>query len=95
MLSALVRWGSRSQHLRADAQLGTDALILSLRTMFDAAVAGDFEASIEVRIGEDRFRALVAYGELDVARGAAADPDVVIEGEADTLAGVIYTAAAA
>src|SRR5918992_372648 len=56
----LGRWGARSPSRPRDAELGVDSLVLSLRTMFDPRAAGDLEASYELRLGEDVFRAEVA-----------------------------------
>jgi DNA-binding HxlR family transcriptional regulator/putative sterol carrier protein len=85
VIAQLVRWGVRSPSMPFDAPLGTDPLVLTMRTMFRSAEAGDFEATLELRIGEDRFRARVEGGRLELRRGACRDPDAVIEGSPDTL----------
>ena len=38
-IQALGRWAARSPTMRMDLPLSVDALILSLRTMFDSAAA--------------------------------------------------------
>src|SRR5829696_6178650 len=63
----LGRWGARSPSKPADAPLGVDSLILSLRTMFDPVAAGDLEATYELIMGEDRFSAEVSRGDFEVA----------------------------
>lgn len=85
----LGRWGARSPW-RPDAGLGTDSLILSLRTMFDAGASEGLDASYELRLGEDRFRAEVAGGSFEVIRGDAEEPDAVVETDSGTLASVLY-----
>jgi DNA-binding HxlR family transcriptional regulator len=86
----LGRWGARSPSKPADASLGVDSLILSLRTMFDPGAAGDLEASYELILGEDRFSAEVSGGDFEIERGKAVRPDATIEADSNTLAGLIY-----
>ena len=42
--------------------MSLDAHILSLRTLFDAERAGDFAARVELRLGDERFRVVIADG---------------------------------
>jgi DNA-binding HxlR family transcriptional regulator len=86
----LGRWGARSPSKPCDAELGVDSLILSFRTMFDPCAADSLKASYELRLGEDRFRAEVADGRFEVARGGAERPDATIETDAGTLAALVY-----
>jgi DNA-binding HxlR family transcriptional regulator len=86
----LGRWGVRSPLRSCDAKLGVDSLILSFRTMFDPLAAEGVRASYELRLGEDRFRAVVADGRFEVGRGSAERPDAVIETDAGTLAALVY-----
>ena len=86
----LGRWGARSPLRDDDAPLGVDSLILSFRTMFDPGAAEGLEASYELRMGEDRFRAEVTGGSFEVERGGAEWPDATIEAGSATLAGLVY-----
>jgi DNA-binding HxlR family transcriptional regulator/putative sterol carrier protein len=86
----LGRWGARSPSKPEDAPLGVDSLILSFRTMFDSDAAEGLEASYELRIGEDRFRAEVTGCSFEVERGSAERPDAIIETDLATLAGLVY-----
>ena len=90
VIMALGRWGARSPQLMQGHPLSIDALVLSFRTMFDSNTAADLNASIELRIGEDRFHAEIANGEMQLNRGPAARPDTVIEASPDALIAVIY-----
>jgi DNA-binding HxlR family transcriptional regulator/putative sterol carrier protein len=90
VIIALGRWGVRSPTKPPDAELGVDSLILSFRTMFDPDRAEGLDASYEFRLGEDRFRAEVAEGRLEIARGTAEQPDATVEAEAGTLAALVY-----
>jgi DNA-binding HxlR family transcriptional regulator len=87
---SLGRWGARSPSRPRDAALGVDSLVLSLRTMFDAGAAEGIEASYELRLGEDVFRAGVADGRLEVERGRADRPDAIVEADPGTLATLVY-----
>jgi hypothetical protein len=86
----LGRWGARSPLRDDEAPLGVDSLILSFRTMFDPGAAEGLEATYELRMGEDRFRAAVSGGDFEVERGSAERPDAIIEAGSATLAGVVY-----
>jgi len=86
----LGRWGTRSPSRPRDAQLGVDSLILSFRTMFDPRAADGLNASYELRLGEESFRAEVAEGRFEVARGGTVRPDAIIEADPATLAALVY-----
>jgi DNA-binding HxlR family transcriptional regulator/putative sterol carrier protein len=90
VIIALGRWGVRSPTKPPDAELGVDSLILSFRTMFDPDRAEGLDASYELRLGEDSFRAEVAEGRLEIERGTAEQPDATVEADASTLAALIY-----
>lgn len=90
VIIALGKWGVRSPSKPPDAELGVDSLILSFRTMFDPERAAGFGASYEFRLGEDRFRAEVAGGRLEIERGSAERPDATVETDAGTLAALVY-----
>ena len=86
----LGRWGARSPSRLCDAMLGVDSLVLSFRTMFHPQAADGLRASYELRLGEDRFRAVVADGRFEIARGGADRPDATIETDSGTLAALVY-----
>jgi DNA-binding HxlR family transcriptional regulator len=86
---ALGRWAARSPFL-PQGTLGVDSLILSFRTMFDARLAEGFTATVELRIGEDSFHATVNRGCMELIRGGADQPDAIIVGDPDDVAGVVY-----
>jgi len=90
VIIALGKWGVRSPSKPTEAELGVDSLILSFRTMFDPEQAEELDASYEFRLGEDRFRAEVVEGRLEIERGTADQPDATVEAEAGTLAALVY-----
>lgn len=59
-------------------------------TLFDAGAATGLSGSYELRLGEDRFRAKVANGRFDVARGSPHQPDAIIETDPGTLSAVLW-----
>ena len=83
-------WGARSPSKPQDAPLGVDSLILSFRTMFDPDAADGFDASYELRLGEDRFRAVVEEGRFEIVRGNVDRPEAVIKTDPSTLAALVY-----
>lgn len=89
VVMALGRWAARSP-FKPQAGLGVDSLILSFRTMFDARAAEGFNATVQLKIGEDRFHARIARGHLDLIRGSVDHPDATIECEAGSLTAVVY-----
>jgi hypothetical protein len=62
--------------------------VLALKTLFEPSAG--FEASVELRLGEQRFHARVAGGRLAIARGPAERPDATIEGEPGPLAAALW-----
>jgi hypothetical protein len=76
-----------------NAELGVDSLVLSLRTlrtMLDTQAAEGLGAIYTLRLGEVRFRAEVADGRFEVARGEADRPEGVIEADPATLGELVY-----
>jgi DNA-binding HxlR family transcriptional regulator len=86
----LGRWGSRAPFPDGDARMGTDSVVLALKTLFDPAAADGLDATFELRFGEERFAVRVAEGALQATRGAADRPDVAIATDPGTLAAVLW-----
>jgi DNA-binding HxlR family transcriptional regulator len=87
---ALGRWGSRAPFPPGDAQLGVDAMMLALQTVFDPSAADGLSASYELRLGEHTFHARVSDGRLELARESANAPDAIIDTDTGTLAAVLW-----
>jgi DNA-binding HxlR family transcriptional regulator len=87
---ALGRWGSLAPFPPGEAQIGVDATIIALKTLFDPLAADGLRASYELRLGEHRFHAKVADGRLALARGDTDRPDATIQTEAATLATLLW-----
>lgn len=87
---SLGRWGSRGPFPDTDMPLGADALMIALKTLFDPGLASGDDELIEIVLGEDRFRARVADGRLDIVRGAAEQSHARIATDPPTLAAVLW-----
>ena len=91
VLIELGRWGgAHAPEPRPDMCMSIDAHIVSLRTLFDPARAGDYAARVELRLGEDRFRVVIADGEIVAERGELPDAEAVIETDPATLIEVLH-----
>ncbi len=84
ILIALGRWGARAPAAPEGCGMSRDAHILSLMTLFDPELAHGFETALELRLGEERFRAVVA-GDLTLERGQVDQPDAVVTTDHETL----------
>jgi DNA-binding HxlR family transcriptional regulator len=89
VLLALARWGSRVP-ARSAAELSIDALMLALQTTFDRRAAGALRARLELRIGDDCFRAEIGSGRFEVRRGRAARADATLTTGAATLRALVF-----
>jgi DNA-binding HxlR family transcriptional regulator len=90
VLLELGRWGSAAPFPEGDAVFNADALVIALRTVFDPRAAAGLDARVALRLGGDEFRARVADGRLEVARGAQAESDATIEAAPAALAAVLW-----
>jgi DNA-binding HxlR family transcriptional regulator len=90
VIVALGRWGSTAPSPPGDARLGVDSLVLALKTLFDPAAADGFDATFELRLGEQHFWVRVADGRLDVGRGDAVQPVAVITADPGTFAALLW-----
>jgi DNA-binding HxlR family transcriptional regulator len=90
VLLALGRWGARAPLDPERMDMSVDSHVVSLATLFDPERAGDFEARLELRMGEDTFRAVIAGGEIDAGHGEVPAPDAVLTLDPGTLLGLIH-----
>ena len=94
IFQALGRWAVRSPHHDPTRPFSPVSLMLSLRTMFNPAAAGEFKAKIQLHInGEPFFWARNEQGDIRIGRGAIDDPDLVISGSPSAIAGYVYAGA--
>jgi DNA-binding HxlR family transcriptional regulator len=91
----LLRWGARSAAIPLDTAIGTDALILSLRSLFVPAAAQGVDAAFELWITEPArgteaalerpFNAEIIDSQLILGPGRTEHPHAVIRTDAETL----------
>lgn len=86
---ALGQWGAQSPGL-APIEMSVDSHVLALGAMFHPELAGDMNASFELRLGEDRFHVEIADGKIAAARGTAEQPDATIATTPDVLGAVVF-----
>jgi DNA-binding HxlR family transcriptional regulator len=90
VLLALGTWGSSAPAPRGKPQLGVDSTMIALRTLFDPGAAAELDATFELRLGDQVFRARVAGGVFDLERGEAPHADATITADPMTLGGVMW-----
>jgi DNA-binding HxlR family transcriptional regulator len=86
---ALGRWGAGTEPPPEEVGMSVDSHVISLRTLFAPHLAEGLDARLELRLGEQRFRAEVADGQLTVAPGEAPDADATIEAEPAALLALV------
>lgn len=89
ILRDIGRWAARSPAL-TPGPMSVNSVILSFRTMFDPARAGDFRAEIELRFADWVFAVRVADGAISIEPGPAAAPRAIVSGDQNLLAAVVY-----
>jgi DNA-binding HxlR family transcriptional regulator len=87
----LARWAHESPRMRYDLPLGTDSLMLSIKTLFDGHAEGDLQAKIALNLDDERFWIRIADGNLTMARGEIERPDVTLDTDTATLLSLMQT----
>jgi DNA-binding HxlR family transcriptional regulator len=88
---ALGRWGSQAPFPPERGELGVDAMVLALKTVFDPERAKSLrDQTFELRLGETAFALGVGEFALEAARGQAADPVATIATEPGVLQDVLW-----
>ena len=90
IFQAIGRWAVRSPRHDPSRPFTPVSLMLSLRTMFSAAVAGDFAARIQLRMGEENFFWVRECADIRIGRGEVDDPDFKITACPTEIAGIVY-----
>jgi DNA-binding HxlR family transcriptional regulator len=86
----LGRWGAAVPFGPGEPWMSADATLIALKTVFDPGAAGDLSESYELRLGEDRFRAAVTGGRLELARGDGGRPAATLTTDSGTLAALLW-----
>jgi alkyl sulfatase BDS1-like metallo-beta-lactamase superfamily hydrolase len=73
-----------------DVPVGCDAAMLALKNAFHHQAAHDVRIDAEVRFATDTFRITVDDGAIDIARGPARHPDLVMHTDSQTLEELVF-----
>lgn len=87
----LARWAHESSWMRYDLPLGTDSLMLSVKTLFDSRVAGDLRATIALNLDGEPFWIRIADESLTMARGEIEGADVTLDTDNATVLSLMQT----
>ncbi|HSC03367.1 MAG TPA: winged helix-turn-helix transcriptional regulator, partial [Solirubrobacteraceae bacterium] len=88
---ALGRWGSQAPFPPGSGELGDDAMVLALKTVFSPARAEKLRGrTFELRLRETPFAIRVSETALEASRGPAIDPVAVITTEPGILQQVLW-----
>jgi DNA-binding HxlR family transcriptional regulator len=90
IVQSLGRWAARSPAHDPTLPISATSIMLSFRTMFDAARAGDFRATIGFRLGSESFVARVEDGRFESERAEIRQAEAVFIGSPPGLAAFIY-----
>ncbi len=91
VILGLGRWGSRAPFPAEPGELGIDALMLALKTLFDPVRADPLMGmSFELELGDQRFEVRVAEDGLAVERGPAPYAFAKITTDPGTLQQVLW-----
>lgn len=90
ILCQLAGWGFRSPRHDPSQRVSAVAIMLSMQTNFDPALAGDLRCSIAFRFGHARYHAVVDCGTISVGSGEPEHADATITCAPDDLKPVLY-----
>ena len=90
IFQAMGRWAARSPHHDPARPFSPVSLMLSFRAMMDPARARGFTARIGFVLGEDSFLLTITEGHVAPARGSVEGADVILTGDAATMAAAAY-----
>lgn len=93
VIRELGRWAARSPGHDPTLPLSAVSMMLSFRTMFDAAKAGAARMTLGFRFGAERFVVTVADGTLTVRRTETDGAEVVIAAAPEAVAAAVYAGA--
>lgn len=96
IVTELGAWGARAPQPPGATEIGPDSIVLALRSLFDPEAAGETGGGVyEIRFGEDVFQVLVTPGsgeakaQVEILRGAPAEPDAAIDTDPGTFAALV------
>jgi DNA-binding MarR family transcriptional regulator len=91
VLIALGRWGGTHAPESPECGMSLDSHILSMRTLFDPALAEGFETRVQLEVEGTGFRAEVCDGDLEIEYGRDPSSDAVVRSDPRTLIDVLHS----
>lgn len=93
IFQALGRWAVRSPHHDPTRPFSPVSLMLSLRTMFSDAAAGDLKARIQLMMNGEPFFWIRDKASIAIGRGQIENPDLTLTGTPSEIAAFVYVGA--
>lgn len=93
IFQALGRWAVRSPRHDPTRPFSPVSLMLSLRTMFSDATAGDLVARIQLVMNGEPYFWIRKGGAISIGRGEIDDPDLSLVGAPTEIAAYVYAGA--
>ena len=93
IFQALGRWAVRSPHHDPTRPFSPVSLMLSLRTMFSDAAAGDLRARIQLIMNGEPFFWIRDKAAITIGRGEIDNPDLALTGTPSEIAAFVYVGA--
>lgn len=90
IVQELGRWAARSPAHDPTLPISGVSILLSFRTMIDRARIGDLRLAVGFRFGEDDYLGRIDAEGIAIARGPAAEGDIVFTGQPTALAGFVH-----
>jgi DNA-binding HxlR family transcriptional regulator len=90
VLRELGKWAVRSQCHDPSRPVSHVSIMMSMQTMFDPDLAGDFAAKAGFRFGDTTYTADIRDGRIDVRRGPLDDCDFTVTAAPEEVAGLLY-----
>lgn len=89
ILLKLGRWGAMSSN-RPGGEMTVDALMVALEATFQPNNAPGLTATIELRLGQERFLVEIDGAAIAISRGIRRKPDAIVETDPVTLRAVVF-----
>lgn len=90
LFKVIGRWACRSPTMEPGHPMSTASVVMSMRTMINLDRMGDTHGTLGFHFGEEEFRVEMGGGAFAIGRGEAAGADVILTGDQNALAAVVY-----
>jgi DNA-binding HxlR family transcriptional regulator len=90
VLRDLGKWAVRSQCHDPSRPVSHVSIMMSMQTLFDSALAGDFAANAGFRFGDVTYSVEIRDGRIDANRGPIENCDFTVTAAPEEVAGLLY-----